>query len=439
MHEVKLPQLGQSVEEADIVQWLKKEGDPVAEGDPICSVQTDKAEIEVECSASGILRKILVPENTTVPVLTVIALVGEADEPMPDLAPYATGAAPSDRDADPSPEVHVEAAPAAASTTAAEPGRPFVSPRARKKAAELKICPTVASGTGVRGRVMEADIVGAAALLAAIRITPTAQRLAALKGVDITRVSGTGPAGKITKADIERAVAAPATRAPSAAASADKRVPLTPMRSIIARRMSESKYKAPHYYITVEVDISAAATRFRNGGLPFRPSYNDIVLAATVKALTEYPGVNAKWDTDAIIELADVNLGVAVALPTGLIVPVIRQAQRLDMQGIHEAARTLTEKARTGKLMPDDYTGNTFTVSNLGVYGVDHFTAIINQPDSAILAVGQIKDRPVVIDGGIHIRPMVKMTLSSDHRVIDGALAAQFMGRLKEILEAADL
>ncbi|MDQ1255543.1 MAG: hypothetical protein QG656_135, partial [Candidatus Hydrogenedentes bacterium] len=218
-----------------------------------------------------------------------------------------------------------------------------------------------------------------------------------------------------------------------------RRVPLTPMRRIIAKRMTESKFMAPHYYITVEIDMSLVIKNFRSGGLGFKPSYNDLVLGATVKALREYPAVNATWAGDAIIEMPDVNLGVAVALPTGLIVPVIRQAQNLSLEGLHKAARALTEKARAGKLLPDDYIGNTFTVSNLGVYGVDHFTAIINQPDSAILAVGQIKDRPVVVDGGIFVRPIMKMTLSSDHRVVDGALGAQFMGRLREILETADL
>lgn len=438
MHEIKMPQLGQSVEEAAVVEWLKREGDTVKEGEPLCTVQTDKAEIEVESTASGVVRKILLGPDIPVPVLSVIALVGEADEPLPDLSQYGVGApgaepAPEAKPAQPAEAPAVAARPAA---TPAETGRPFISPRARARTEGLGIDPRVISGTGPRGRIIEADVAAYADRLAAIKVTPTAKRLAANQGVDLTTIRGTGPGGKITKEDVRKAAAA----APAVTITPQgKRIPLTPMRSVIARRMSESKFSAPHYYITVEVDMSAAIEAYRSGGLPFRPSFNDLVLAATIKTLGEYPGVNATWDSDATIEVDDINLGVAVALPTGLIVPVLKKAQDLSLEGIHNAARELTEKARTGKLLPDDYTGNTFTVSNLGVYGVDHFTAIINQPDSAILAVGQMKDRPVVIDGGIHVRPIMKLTLSSDHRVVDGALAAQFMGRLKEILETADL
>ncbi|HRZ18232.1 MAG TPA: dihydrolipoamide acetyltransferase family protein, partial [Candidatus Hydrogenedentes bacterium] len=262
--------------------------------------------------------------------------------------------------------------------------------------------------------------------------TPVARRVAENAGVDLRGVSGTGIGGKVTKDDVLQAKAAPAA-APAPAPGA-QRAPLTPMRRIIAQRMCESKFAAPHYYVTVEVDM-LAAKQFRAGNKAFKASFNDLVLFAAAKALREFPQVNARWCGDAIEQVPDVNLGVAVALPTGLIVPVIRQAQLLSLEGLCAAAKSLAAKAQTGKLLPDDYTGNTFTVSNLGAYGVDQFTAIINQPDSAILAVGQIKDRVVVIDGGIHIRPIMKLTLSSDHRVIDGSVAAQFMGRLKALLE----
>ena len=233
-------------------------------------------------------------------------------------------------------------------------------------------------------------------------------------------------------------VIAPPKAAPAAPGTPGKveRIPLSQMRKIIAKRMSESKFSAPHYYITVEIDMSAARD-FRVGVTAYKLSYTDLVLRAVVNTLAEFPGVNARWAGDAIEQVEDVNLGIAVALPGGLIVPVIKQAQTLSLEQLAIQGRALIEKARTGKLLPDDFTGNTFTVSNLGPYGVDHFTGIINQPDSAILAVGQMKDRPVVIDGGICIRPVMKLTMSSDHRVIDGALAAQFMGRLKAIMEMA--
>ncbi|MDX9972749.1 MAG: dihydrolipoamide acetyltransferase family protein [FCB group bacterium] len=431
MHEIKMPQMGQSVEEASIVQWLKKEGERVEKGDPIASIQTDKAEIEYESPESGILRKIVVPADELVPVMTVIALIGEADEALPEVG-GAPAAAPS-----------VAAATATASTTstpsAASPPAPVAktgaaaSPRAKAKAAELNADLSKVAGSGVGGRIMEADVVAQASAAGEVRATPTAKRVAEMQGVDLGQVAGSGPRGKVMKADVLGAAATP----PPAAAGDVKRTPLSPMRRIIAQRMAESLFTAPHYYVTVEVDMAAAAS-YRSAMTTFKPSYNDLVIRATARALQKWPQVNVRWCGDAVEEVADINLGFAVALPTGLIVPVVRRAQDKSLQDINRECRELTEKARVGKLLPDDYQGNTFTISNLGGFGVDHFTAIINQPDSAILAVGQIKDRPVVIDGGIHVRPIMKLTLSSDHRVIDGALAAQFMGTLKQILESAD-
>ncbi|MGC9053705.1 MAG: dihydrolipoamide acetyltransferase family protein, partial [Candidatus Hydrogenedens sp.] len=243
--------------------------------------------------------------------------------------------------------------------------------------------------------------------------------------------------GKIMKEDVEKVKTSPPPEtATSTLPPTMKKIPLTPMRKIIAERMGQSMHIAPHYYITVEIDMSNA--KILRGKLPFKVSFNDIVLYAVVKTLREFPSVNVQWGGDCIIQMPDINLGVAVALPQGLIVPVIPKAQELSLEGLSKKAKELITKAQNNKLLPDDYTGNTFTVSNLGPYGVDHFTAIINQPDSAILAVGQIKDRPVVVDGGIFIRSIMKVTMSCDHRVIDGALGGQFMGRFREILELAD-
>ena len=436
MQEIVLPKMGQTVEEAEIVEWFKKEGDPVEEGEPIFSIQTDKAEVECESTASGVLRKILVEPGVLVPVLTVVGLVGEADEPLPDLAQYAASSAAV---AEAAPEVVPEAAAGAAPGIEAPASAPleggaFVSPRARKAAREKGIDAGKLAGSGVMGRVMEADVLA----LADIKIAPTAKRMAANAGLDISGLQGTGAGGKITKADVAAAMAARPAAAPRPGVPPGvRRIPLTPMRRIIAERMSASKYAAPHYYITVEADMSGCKA-FRAGLTAFKASYNDLVLYATAQALLEFPAVNAQWAGDAIIEMPDINLGVAVALPTGLIVPVVKKAQDLSLEALCAATKELAEKAKNGKLLPDDYQGNTFTVTNLGVFGVDHFTAIINQPDSAIIAVGQMKDEVIVIDGGIHIRPMMKLTMSSDHRVVDGALAAQFMGRLKELLEAAE-
>jgi pyruvate dehydrogenase E2 component (dihydrolipoamide acetyltransferase) len=437
MQDIKLPQLGQSVEEAEIVSWLKQEGDTIAEGEPIFTVQTDKAEIEVEATASGVLRKILVQPGVEVPVLTVVALVGTADEALPDLSGYtvaggagkpaATAAALAVAAPSPAKSAAAPMAVVVPATIAA------VSPRARKLAAEHHVDAARLAGSGVGGRVMDSDVRAFLEQLDETRISPTARRLAAGAGLDVRGVQGSGVGGRIMKADVEGVLATSA--APAAPSLADQRVPLTPMRRIIAERMGASKFTAPHYYVTVEIDMSAAKA-FR-AGLPYKVSYNDLVLRSVALTLREFPAVNARWAGDAIELVGDINLGMAVALPTGLIVPVIRNADTLTLEALGNAARGLAEKAQKGKLLPDDYSGNTFTVSNLGAFGVDHFTAIINQPDSAIIAVGQMKDRVVAIDGGIHIRPIMKLTISSDHRVIDGALAAQFMGRLRERMETA--
>lgn len=444
MEEVKLPILGQSVEEAQIVDWLKQEGDAVQAGEPLLTVQTDKAEIEVEAPVSGVLRKILVPAGVDAPVLSVIALIGAQDEPLPALAGSGIPAPSAVQVPVAAPSAVAPSVPAAPSGPAVKTPGPKgagVSPRARKRAQELHIDPAHLGGSGAGGRVIESDVQAYAAQLEAAHMTPTARRIAAMEGVDPAGLTGSGEGGRITKSDVLQAQPATsppkAAALPSVAAGEVKRVPLTPMRKVIARRMCESKFSAPHYYVTVEVDMAAAKT-FRSGLSAFKASFNDLVLFSAARALREFPAVNARWAGDAIEIPGDINLGVAVALPTGLIVPVLRNAQDLSLEGLCRAVKVLVEKAQNGKLMPDDYTGNTFTVSNLGPFGVDHFTAIINQPDSAILAVGQMKDRVVVVEGGMHIRPIMKLTLSSDHRVIDGAVAAQFMGRLKERLEKAD-
>lgn len=443
MHEIIMPKMGNTVEEAEIVKWFKAEGDPVEEGEPLFSIQTDKAEVECESTASGILRKILLPEGVEAPVLTVVALVGAADEPLPDLSLYGI---PGETDASktqapsstPVPAVSAPAAGAAAAPVPATPtGNAPVSPRARKAAAKRGIDPTVLAGSGIGGRVMAADVLTAASSDDRARLTPTARRMAENAGISPAGITGTGIGGKITKADVARVLEAPTTTATDETVVGEVRVvPLTPMRRIIAERMCASKFSAPHYYVTIEVDMSAARA-FRARNTAFKASFNDLVLYATARALREYPNVNARWQGESIEEGGDINLGMAVALPTGLIVPVIHQAHLLSLEGLCAVTRELAEKAQTGKLLPDDYQGNTFTVSNLGAFGVDQFTAIINQPDSAILAVGQIKERVVAIDGGIHIRPIMKLTLSSDHRVVDGSVAAQFMGRLKAVLEEA--
>ena len=444
MQEIKLPQLGQTVEEATITQWLKKEGDTVAVGDVLFTVQTDKAEIECESTAAGVLRKILVPEGVEKPVLSVVAWVGTADEALPEMAgetPAAT-ATHIEKKPEPSPSpAPLASSPSHPSLLSHPSHGGAVSPRARKAAAAKGIDPATLTGTGPQGRVIEADVLAAKAapvaanpkaleeLRALLKLnTPTARRLAREAGVDLDTLIG--QLGHGTEAPKNLRQDAGATKAPG-------RYPLTPMRRIIATRMGESMFNAPHFYVTVEVDMKAA-TDLRKQAQGFKPSFNDLIVQAVAQALREHPQVNARWLDDAIEIVEQVNIGVAVALEDGLIVPVLRNANALSLQQISEGCKALAEKARKNKLLPDDYSGSTFTISNLGAFGVDHFTAIINQPDSAILAVGRVADQVVAVDGGIQVRPRMKMTLSSDHRVIDGAVAAQFMAKLKAKLESPE-
>jgi pyruvate dehydrogenase E2 component (dihydrolipoamide acetyltransferase) len=414
-------------------------------------MQTDKAELEVPAPAAGVVKKILVPADEFADVGQVVALIGGTDEEVGDLSQYGEGgeeeeaAAGAPAEPEPATQASAAATPAPAAPESVPAGETFASPRARKKAEELGVDVGQIAGSGVNARVMEGDVIAQAETAKGPKATPTARRLAEARGVDLAGVEGTGAAGKVTKEDVERAEERPAAQAAPAAAPAElppatgevREVQLTPMRRIIAERMAQSKYNAPHYYVTIEADMTNAKA-YRGANPAFRPSFNDLVVRAVSRACQKYPAVNARWAGDKIEELGDINIGVAVALPDGLIVPVIKKTQLMSVQEIHDESKRLIDKARTGKIAPDEYRGNTITVSNLGAFGIDHFTAIINQPDSAIIAVGQIKDTVVVIDGGIQIRPIMKLTMSSDHRVIDGAVAAQFMGHLKKVIEKAD-
>ena len=435
MHKIKLPQLGQSVEEASIVKWYKQEGDSVRAGEVLFSIQTDKAEIECESTADGVLRKILLEPDVPAPVMTVVALVGEADEPLPETVsrPPASVETAVKEPAAKAPEPAAANGSGVTVPSVSTSQSKAVSPRARRRAQEIRIDPAFAAGTGVGGRVLAEDVDAYAARLDAVRATPAARSLAEKSGIDLLHVSGSGPGGKIIREDVNRAK----TSAVPAPSDSVRRIPLTPMRRIIAQRMSESMFSAPHYYVTVEVDMSAVV-RFRESLAAAKPSFTALILYAAAKAIQRVPQVNARWHVDAIEELGDIHLGFAVALPDGLVAPVVRSVQTKSLDQIDEECRRLTEKARHGKLAPNDYSGSTFTISNLGPFGIDHFTAIINPPNSAILAVGRIRERPIAADGGIFVRPMMNITMSSDHRVIDGAVAARFMSGLREILETAD-
>lgn len=450
---VIFPKLGQTMEEGAIVKWLKKEGDPVAKGDILFEIETDKANLEVESFFEGVLLKIYIREGVTVPVNTVVAYVGASGEKVPDqppkadapapAAPAAPAAAPASAPAAvAAPAPQPAAAPAPAPVAAApvtvpapKPAAPVVaaklviSPRAKALAKDACIDPARITGTGPNGRIVEKDVLAylAAARYDELRVTPAAKRLAAEKGVDILTVRGSGDGGRIMVEDVERAIRR-------------KPVALSRMRQVIARRLVESKQTIPHFYVTVKVDITDLMTfraDLKAKGLNY--SVNDFVLEAVILSLEEFPVVNSVTDGMTVSWRGDVDLGMAVNVDNGLVVPVIRAAQTLTIKELNAQAKALAEKARTGKLLPDEMVGSTFTVSNMGMLNVDQFTAIVNPGEAGILAVSSGKQVPAVVNGEIKIRTVMAMTLSADHRIVDGAVGAKFVNAVKAKLENIEL
>ena len=440
MKTVEMPKMGDTMEEGKILRWLKQEGDTVKKGESLAEVETDKVNIEIEAFSSGVLRKILVQEGQSAPIGGEIALIGSPEEPLPTTA-------------------NDEAGPSAAATASAPPqsaasGSNAASPTATAPAPEPTAAPAAqAAPTGNQGRVF---------------ISPIAKRIAEEHQLDYAQIQGTGPNGRIIKLDIEAAltqqaapapVAAPTPAAPSAQPVPVPQpafepvpapiemgevveIPLTSMRRTIAKRLSQSMQTAPHFYVTSVIDTGKLAQLRKQINEyaatepnPAKISFNDLIIKAVARALVHMPQVNVSFAEDRIIQKKQVNVGMAVALEAGLIVPVIQHADQRSVLDIARESRRLAEAARSGRLKPEDLSGGTFTVSNLGMFDVDSFTAVINPPESAILAVGSITPTAVVVDGQVLVRDRMKVTLSSDHRAIDGATAARFLQEFKRLLE----
>jgi pyruvate dehydrogenase E2 component (dihydrolipoamide acetyltransferase) len=430
---VHMEALSPTMEEGQVVQWLKAEGEAVSTGDILAEIETDKATMELVARGDGILRKIMVKEGETAPVGEVIAMIVGEDEDLGE--ENAPAAEPSSEDDDASggaPE------PAEARSDEADEGEDAVPAPEAESETRAK------AEAGAEAEAGEADEGGR------IKASPVARRLAREEGVELSGLEGSGPGGRIIKRDVEEAVrAGPAVEAAAAPAKVTERpgdgpdsekVPLSQMRKTIAKRLVESIGPIPHFFLTIDVDMSRAVeARARiNRDLEksgVRISYNDIVLKATAMALARHPECNAHWGGDHIVRFHRVHLGVAVAIDDGLITPVIRDADRKGMAAISAEVRELAGRAREKKLKPDEYTGATFSVSNLGMFGIEAFTAVINPPEAGILAVGSMEERAVVVDGELEIQPRMKITMSCDHRVIDGALGSQFLQTLKRILE----
>lgn len=454
--EVILPKLGQTMEEGSVVEWVKKEGDPVQRGDLLFTVESDKAVLDVEATARGFLRKILVPEGQVVPVLTVVALITRsADE---DISSY--GAPAGTQTAvvgEPETEATVTSSELAVSDREAGPIRPegriVASPRARKTAREQGVELGLVTGTGPHGRIIEQDVLDH--LAARPKATPVAAKTAEALGVDLARVPGTGPGGRITKTDVETA-ARPS--APTAAEPAEvparvpeavpegrtlQRVPMTGLRGIIAQRMAASDEATARVTLVTEADatrfvevreqLKAAVTEQWG----FAPGYNDLLGVIVARALSEFPYMNARLSDDgqAVEHLPYTNLGMAVDTERGLLVPVIRDADQKGLRAFGAEFRSLVDRARVGKSLPDDLSGGTFTITNLGMYDVDAFTPIINLPEAAILGAGRIQPKAVVRGDEIVARQMWTLSLAFDHRLVDGAPAARFLQRIKQLVE----
>jgi pyruvate dehydrogenase E2 component (dihydrolipoamide acetyltransferase) len=434
--EVILPKLGQTMEDGAIIEWVKQEGEPVKRGDVLFTVESDKATLEVEATTRGFLRKILVHEGQTVPVLTVVALVTrEADE---DISEYQAASEPG-QEAETPTQAPQPVAPEPAQTTE----RIFASPRARKTAREKGIDLALVTGTGPDGRIVEQDVVNYAA--SRPKATPVAVKTADALGVDLAIVSGTGVRGRIMKEDVIAAAApvlTPAVPVP-AEAPAGESVPMTGLRRIIAEHMAASAAQTARVTLVTEADATAfvevreqlKTSVSEEWG--FAPGYNDLLGLIVARALREFPYMNARLGADGTVieRLPHVNLGMAVDTDRGLLVPVIRDADQKGLRDFGTEFRALMERARAGKSLPDDLAGGTFTITNLGMFDIDAFTPIINLPEAAILGVGRIQPKAVVKDGEIVARQMWTLNLAFDHRLVDGAPAARFLQRIKQLVE----
>lgn len=411
---IRMPRLSDTMEEGNIIGWMKKVGDVVEPGDVLAEVETDKATMELESFQNGTILYIGVPEGL-VPVDGIIAIIGDKGEEYETLLQEAEE---KDKKEEKVVEEHIK-----------EVSNPVkeISITSKEQPKKSIIAPAPQISILNNGR---------------IKISPLAKQLAKENNIDIQRLQGTGDGGRIVKKDIEAFIANPVSFVQSKAPSLLPNVEygsqsVTQMRKVIARRLGESKFSAPHFYLTVEVnmDMAMKARKGMNEMNDFKVSFNDLVVKASAHALRFHPYVNSSWLGDTIEVHKEINIGVAVAIPEGLMVPVLRNVDTMSLGEINHQVKTLAGKARDKKLQPDEMQGNTFTISNLGMLGIEEFTAIINPPDACILAVGAIIQKPIVIEGNITIGNMMKLTLSCDHRVVDGAKGAEFLSTLKKNLE----
>src|SRR5437762_7077204 len=476
MANVQMPRLSDSMETGKILRWLKKEGEEVKKGEPLVEIESDKANIEVEAYASGKLSKIVVPEGESAPIGAVIAEIGGDGGATPKAEKTAEPKEKAEKPAEPQGQAPAAESEPKAQTPPADSPKPHATrPEAHVEQADKAMAKTAQQAADAGGEQYphggpdDRTEVGAAAQAALNvirrpaehengerqRVSPVARRLAEEHGVDLRRVQGSGPGGRITKEDVEAAAQRRDTptpalprergremeRQPVARPSGDVEViELSKLQTTVAMRLAQSAFSAPHFYVTSEIamDDAVRLRQMFNEAVDKSEaiSLNDLVVKAVATALTKFPEVNASWADGRIERKRDINIGIAVGLPDRLIVPVLRNADQKSLKDIASESKQLIERARTNKASAQDYMGNTFTISNLGMYDVDQFTAIINPPDSGILAIGSIEDKAVVKDGQVAPGKRMRVTLSVDHRVFYGVTAAQFLQEVKRLLQS---
>ena len=408
---VIMPKLSPTMEEGQIARWLKKEGDKVSMGEPLAEIDTDKATMEMQALANGVLRKILINEGESAPLGQLIAVIGEPNEDIASILAEAPAKTEAPAPKQPEPPKAEEPPPPP------PPPSPSPAPVPAENGRQAVAAPS--------GRMI---------------VSPLAARMAADSGLDLRSIHGSGPNGRIIKRDIEAALTKPkAAVAPTvASASGYRDEPATQIRQTIAKRLVTSIGPVPHFFLTIDIDMDRAA-EMRESIKPLDPdlkiSINDIIIKCTAAALIQHPQVNASFQEKFIRYYEHADIGVAVAIEDGLITPVIRAADQKSLSQIAGEVRELAERARSKKLKPEEYTGATFSISNLGMFGIDEFTAVINPPEGGILAVGAMTPKPVVRDNQVVVKQMMRVTMSCDHRVIDGATGAKFLQTFKKILE----
>lgn len=410
---VRMPKMSDTMEEGVIASWLKKKGDKVESGDILAEVETDKATMELEAYEDGTLLYTAVEAGSGVPVDGIIAIIGEEDADYEALL-KAEEQGGNDEPAKEEKEEKLTSTPSSA---------PSATPVSTQ------------SSSSSNGRV---------------KASPLAKKIADEKGIDLAQVNGSGPDGRVVKADVENFTPSQAKQAAPSGGDQpainipqvvgeerSEKVELSQMRKVIAKRLSDSKFTAPHFYLTMEINMDKAieARKSMNEISPVKISFNDMVIKAAAAALRQHPDVNVSWMGDHMMRHSHIHMGVAVAIPDGLIVPVVRFADSKSLSHISAEVRDLAQKAKDKKLQPEEFSGNTFTISNLGMFGIEEFTAIINPPDACIMAVGGIKETVVVKDGEMYAGNVMKVTLSCDHRAVDGAVGSAFLKTFKELLE----